>query len=494
MKKTLLILIVLNMLILSACNISDTNIKEKISAPENNKPPILGKWEIKACLNESEEDDLYVGKEGLFHKEAVIIGDDYATEPSFKLKNVNTYDYLLYKYKTSPKNLDIHQDEIQIISILKDNQYFYELIKIDHNKLIVYIEDKFYLMERIIDEVSIDEINRYINIEKSKVRTFETMEEEKLQTGLLLGIKIPTYDEINDISHWEYKTIWINSKDRNITGLYELENLLVPRKNGFWMIDMEREIYQGAIKDKINAVPKFAQDNSSKEDDISIMSHPEEVPRLNTSSLLKNILFVGNDYISIEKIDMKLNQKRTLEVYGLDNINDEKPIKLSDIIGPEGKQIFEEGAENILSLESAILNENNIALDRKNGYWVFKGRVNYKQNEEELYKDFNIKAIPPAEMVSFDEMAIPWNMLKSQIPQATDVYSSPNEEFIVVVTHSNLLIYPISNGEITSIEPLKRIPLPNNASIVMSEWSVGRYPDIWENEVIKNGGKTMEEQ
>src|SRR5690606_5314412 len=127
-------------------------------------------------------------------------------------------------------------------------------------------EDKFYLMERIIDEVSIDEINRYINIEKSKVRTFETMEEEKLQTGLLLGIKIPTYDEINDISHWEYKTICINSKDRNITRIYELENLLLHSKNGIWMIKIERKIYQRAIKEKINVVPKFHQDNSTKED------------------------------------------------------------------------------------------------------------------------------------------------------------------------------------------------------------------------------------
>lgn len=348
-------------------------------------------------------------------------------------------------------------------------------------------------MEKIVDEVSIDEINRYINVEKSMVRSFDTMEEEKLQTGVLLGIKIPTYDEENDVSHWEYKTIWINLQDRSITGLYELEDLLVPRKNGFWMIDMEREMYQGNIRDKINAVPKFTQDKDSEDKNFFMMSQSEDVSKLAFTSILKNILFIGNDYISVEKINMDLNKKRTLEVYALDNIEDEKPIKLSDIIGPEGKQIFEEGAENILSLESATLNESNLALDRKNGYWVFKGRVNYKQNEEELYKDFNIKAIPPVEMVSFDEMAIPWNMLKSQIPQAIDVYSSPNEEFIIVVTHSNLLIYPTSNGEIISTEPLKRIPLPNNASIIMSEWAIGRYPDIWQNEVIKNGGKIIEE-
>ena len=31
-------------------------------------------------------------------------------------------------------------------------------------------------MEKIVDDVSIEEINRYINVEKSMIRTFETIE------------------------------------------------------------------------------------------------------------------------------------------------------------------------------------------------------------------------------------------------------------------------------------------------------------------------------
>lgn len=501
-KQRILILIILSMLLLTSCNINSTDIGEKISAPKNNKPPILGKWEIKSLLKEEDGNpelgnDIYIGQEGLFHKDAVIIAGDYATNPSFKIKKVKTSDYLLYKYKTNPRSLNIDEEELQIITILKDNQYFYELIKINDEKLIVYIDDEFYIAEKIIDEVSIDEINRYIDIEKSMVRTFDTIDEEKLQTGVLLGIKIPTYDEDNDISNWEYRTIWINSQDRNIPEVYEIDDLFVPRKNGFWMINMEREMYRDNIRDRINIVPKFTQEavediEEDEEKGIKTILEGRSSIKRSFPSVLKNILFIGNDYISIEKIDLDLNNKKTLEIYGLDNIEDENPIKLSDIIGPEGKQIFEEGAENILSLESAQLNETNMALDRKNGYWIFKGRVNYKQNEEQLYKDFNIKAIPPVEMVKFDELIIPWNILKSQIPQAIDVYSSPNEEFIIVVTHSNLLIYPVSNGEIISKEAIKKIPLVANSSIIMSEWAVGRYTDIWQNEIIKNGGKIID--
>ena len=37
-----------------------------------------------------------------------------------------------------------------------------------------------------------------------------------------------------------------------------------------------------------------------------------------------------------------------------------------------------------------------------------------------------------------------------------------------------------------------QIELPENSSIVMSEWSIGRYPTIWQNEVIKNNGIELE--
>ena len=50
-------------------------------------------------------------------------------EPIFKIKNVNTWDYLLYQYKTSPDFLNIDKDKIQIVSIMSKDQFFYEFIK-----------------------------------------------------------------------------------------------------------------------------------------------------------------------------------------------------------------------------------------------------------------------------------------------------------------------------------------------------------------------------
>jgi ATP:corrinoid adenosyltransferase len=119
------------------------------------------------------------------------------------------------------------------------------------------------------------------------------------------------------------------------------------------------------------------------------------------------------------------------------------------------------------------------------------GRINYKQNEEELYKDFNLRAIPPKEMVSYDELSIPWDAIRLMIPDVIDVFASPNNEFIVAITSSHMIIYYVENGDIIN-EPVAKIKLPYDSSVIMSEWAVGRYTNLWENEVVENGGTQLD--
>lgn len=509
MKKLILILIMLIPLaILSACTIADSNIQDKITSPNNNTTPIQGKWIIQERIVASEEEELigdnivleqpdaYIGREVLFNKEAMVVIDDYASNPTFKLKNVNTNDYLLYKYKINPSSLNIDSETIQVITASKDNQLFYEFVRYNKDNLLIFIDNSFYRMEKIVDEVSLEEVNRYINIERNMMGTFDTLGARDLDTGILIGMKIPIYDEVNEIPDWEYKTIWIRSENRNIYK-YELDKLLVPRKNGFWIVGVDRKDTTSAISDKIVATPQFSRsglDEAAEEIELAIGRLKVASMNLiaDKSITLKDILFIGNDYISIEKTEADNKNKKTLEIYALDNIEEERPIKLSDIIG-DGDLLFNEGSQNIQSLgESVVLNESNVGLVRKNGYWILKGRVNYRQNEEELHKDFNIKAIPPQSMVSYDELAIPWDTVSTQFPGAVDVFSSPNEEIIIVVTNTELQVYPIDNGDIASLEPISTIEIPNNASIIMSEWALGRYPNIWQTEMIKQDGQIIE--
>lgn len=515
MKKIIMIIILtIILLILTSCTIVEGDISERVALPENNTPPILGKWEIvevlkKAYSNSSNIDpELLVGREGLFHKEGVVIGDDYTIKPSFKIKNVNTSDYFLYKYKTSPLILGVEAETVEVINIFNDNAYFYELIKVDDDTMLINIDESFFKFERIVAEVSKDEIMRYINVEKSVLRTLGAAEEVDIKTGVLLGIKVPSFDEPNQVPAWSYKTIWINSQNKVLTGIYELDKLLMPRKNGFWIIDSERIADNESISDEITAIPQFRIDDKELiVDDTSeffarnsyevlygletkkeMIALNDNIQEARDSSIIKNILFMGNDYISIENIDLDRNFRRTLQVYAIDNLEEKKPIKLTDLIGANGNSIFTDGARSVLSLDSEIIiNEENVGLARRNGYWIMKGRINYKQNEEELFKDFNIKAIPPKEMVSYDEQAIPWDAIRLNIPDLVDVFSSPNNEFIVVVTGSHIVVYYLEDGFIVN-KPVARIKLPYDATVIMSEWAVGRYSNIWENEFISSGG------
>ena len=256
---------------------------------------------------------------------------------------------------------------------------------------------------------------------------------------------------------------------------------------------MKREDIDNSVNDKIRATQKGKFKEGFLDDSASLLITASLNPKAKGlyPSILKNILYIGNDYISTELIDLS-NDKRTLQVYPIDYLNDEKGIKVSDIIGEEGLRVFKEGAQSIVKTNSNILlNEESFGLARRNGYWIMKGRINYQSEGEEFYKDYNIKTIPPKELVNYDELAIPWNVIKSKVPEAIDAYTSPNEDIIIIVTRNNLLIYSINNHEISQKE-LGRIKIDNSETIVMAEWATGRYTMLWEEEFLKNEAEAVE--
>lgn len=498
MKKLLKVFLILSALLtMTACNISETDINERLSAPSNQLPPIEGKWVIKEHIDLDQKpgedgEERFIGREAMFHREAVILASNYTKEPSYKIKNVYTRDYFIYKYKLRSSTLDIENEKVQVITVLDDNQYFAEFVKVSEEDLLVYLNNSFYRMEKVSEQVSLNEINRYIEIEKAVVREFDSYEDENLETGALLGIKIPSYDNKNQLPMWEYETIWFRSKGGTFLDAYKMKDLLVPRKDGFWLIQVDREEKDRIIKDEINAIPQYGKKTVDK-----LELDPSRFKNYRDSKLpkvLKNILFVGNNYISVENIDASKDNRKSLAVYPIDNIKREKSVKLSDFIGENGEDIYLEGVQSVISPEEELEgNEKNIGLSRKNGYWMFKGRINYNQNNKELYKDFSISAIPPKDLVNYNELVLPWEAVKRKIPEAIDVYSSPNEDFIVVVTHGDLQIFEIANGQILDSKPVKTIDLPKNASIIMAEWATGRYANLWEEEVVRQDGEVIEE-
>lgn len=500
-RNIFLFLIISIILIVSGCTVIEGEVKDRIISPENSNIPISGKWEASYIFNEEfipiddEEKiqelnmDVY-NLEAYFHREGVAVGERFTEEPSFRIKNVLAYNYLSNNFRFTPDDLEIENERLEVITVLNDGTYLLDFVRLEEEMILARYDDVFYIFERVHEEVSGDEIARYIQVQKDVMKTLGPDEEEDLQTGFLLGLKIPAYDQTSNNADWDYKTIWINTTNGNVNSVYELDKLILPRKNGFWEIIKERNFKESMVRDTISATPLFLveEDNKATINKSSIDDLVEILDTNQIKSELKNILFVGNDYISLEKIDLLDNEKKILQIYSLDNIRGEIPIKLSDLVGEDGRDLFIEGARNEMSLDDKkIPNEENIGLFRMDGHWSLKGRINYFQSGEELHGDFNIRAIPPSNMVSYDDQIEPFNMVNLVSPGLVDYFTSPNGEFIVALTSTQVTVYPIKNGEIVNTRNV-RFSIPDNASVIMSEWARGRYTESWEQEVIDNGG------
>ncbi|MCG4584618.1 hypothetical protein L0P56_03845, partial [Anaerosalibacter bizertensis] len=123
---------------------------------------------------------------------------------------------------------------------------------------------------------------------------------------------------------------------------------------------------------------------------------------------------------------------------------------------------------------------------------IMKGRINVLEEDRDLYKDFNIKIIPPKELVMYDELSVSWNEVKHRVPEALDVFTSPNEDIALILTHNNILIYTIDQGKLSK-EYIRKIKLNDSEAVVMAEWATGKYIYTWEEEFLKNMASVVEE-
>lgn len=489
-----LILIILLVFIMTGCDISTFEISENISAPKNMNLPITGEWIIEdyklSPISSMDEDDIkgYIGDRVIFHEKLVSVGKNYFLNPSFKVKNVDAEDYLIYHYKTSPEALNIQSEKIQIVSISDKEQFFNDFIKVSDDLLIVNIDGVFFYLTKESQMVQKDNVDLSSLPHEIAIVEDSSMSKEDINTGILLGLKSFELNGEGNVDTWNYRTIYIRSYNKNVVSVKETDGLLLPRRSGFWKIQVERENKDGKINDNIVAYQLDKKPTVQTEEEVNSLAYngKEDKQEQNT---IKNVLFVSNDYISIENIHYRNKGQRYLEFYPIDNIGKGTPIKISDIMGEAGKEALIRGFNKEMAKDESYKNltldispkENSFGMFRRNGMWIFKGRVNYMENGNYLYKDFNIDILPIKELISYDELLIPWKVIKAKVPEALDAFTSPNEDIAVVLTYGNLLIFRINNGSISD-KPIERIKLNSGEKVVMAEWALGKYSLLWEEQ------------
>jgi hypothetical protein len=505
MKKILSLFILVIILInLTACTDIDLSTATRITPPKVGIP-IYGNWKVVkyafSAMSKMTEEDAkeWIGQKAYFQEQKVVLPDDKCEKPEFKIKSVDTKTYLYNNYKSFMESLGINQNEIKVITITSNNNYFRDIIKIDDNMIVLIKEGVFFFLSKQAneDKISIHDTKNKKNLSSGKTQPHI----RKYQSGLLLGLKyyktvdykLPYINGKNPILEPVYRTLWI-SYDGSIQKVPELPFLLVPRRTGFWKLDTKREITNNYGVDFLLAGPI---EKERKQEDTKVRNIE------NTEFHdLKSINFVGNDYVCYER-DSESGVKgstqsfidHSLEVVPLDTIytGSEIPIVASKILGEKGIEALNSGAKSYLRAiseeDKRLLKDTpsptNFGVFRKNGKWLMRGRLNYLSvSEKNEYANFNVPIVTPENLVNYDSLFPSWEVIKQKVPSAVDGYTSPNKDIAVVLTNSKLLVYAIKDNILVNT-PLSEIELKNSEVVVMSQWALDDYVKIWSEEVKK---------
>lgn len=502
----LLVMGVLIIFLLPGCSSDTPDNAERIGLPLNSATPVDGTWQLKSCLQNEEAEvlaqtgDPMIGEKIGFSKDVLAFAGDYYRNISYKIKRVNVEEYFLHKNAGIPEKLANEDSEIFVVTVYSEEQFLFELIKSSRGELIAALDDQLYCMEKVSEEfIDLNSVEESTVVQNGNHDTNGL--NRILQSGLLLGIRTPetTVDGLGDYS---YKTYWISSIDRSLRPILYTSDIYLPRMDGFWKLRVDKTLGTAGLEDSLVAskVSNKALNKISKdrlEQGFTLFENTSK--RVETSNR-KAIVYVGNDYVCIENTALEKIEDiadssivKTLRILPVDNLAYIDGIKISDLAGDNGRMAMESAISDLLKVSGnkdfvSVNEENqekNFALYRKTGHWFFKGRINLNQQEQLPYMDFSLNLIPPANMVAYDVLQVPWKDVKDKLPQAIDIYTSPNKDLAVVLTRSEILLYTINNRKLSN-EPLAKIPMKEGSSAVMAEWGMGDYVNSWERSFIRN--------
>ena len=478
------------MLLLTGCQgIPQLNSGQIIVSPENGTIPIRGTWKFYDFVRISEiqeEEDNIKDSEKLLDSIAVfsdtwaMVADESCADAKYQIRKVKTRDYMLFHHNVDMEDLNINNEMIDIIAIISNGSLFYDIAMLDKDTALIYMDDCFYWLKKISDETD----NYYAGGQRNSHNKDETAEKQDnlLRTGVLIGLRstVPSTSEQDIFSERSsYRTIWVSSHNKNIQSTLEAPDLFIPRRSGFWTLSVKTRKIKDYLQDNIvldSIVPRGPV----------LGKELDEQSTLIKGNIKKDILFVSDDYISIEYFwTMGSVTERNYRVLPLDDANSLSGVLVSDIAREDMKDIFITSAQAHLVSHGikasqdlkdiAMVSEDNFTLERRNGNWTLKGRLDLGDR----YEEFPIGLSPVGKFVNYDELHVTWDSIKERVPMALDAYTSPNKDLLIVITGNFLMIYTLENGEISE-KPIKKIDIKKGESVIMVEWATGDYVARWE--------------
>lgn len=505
--KTLskILIVIFSLFVLSGCSAGNTDTADRIARPENREAPLQGTWKIeksysvKSGQTGPEPASIWVGTEVGFNGAVMVFGDKYWSSTDYKVKSVNTGEYFLHKYADAMASFDIDDREVLVVTASSKDKFLYEFIRAAGDRYIVKIEDEYYSMVKTSDEFgglpAATAARNSADLSDTSVGT-----DKALQSGLLLGFRMPAPAGGSNSGQtgggYKYVTYWIASVDNGIRPVLSADNVFLPRKDGFWRLEVDKSLGSEGIEDVLTA----SMVSVSKPKKYSNAIGPGNLSKRIETKLERSILYVGNDYVCVENTIHNPGKdgsgdylEKVLRTLPVDNLKNTEGIRFSDLTGENGIMAMEGAVADVLGspFSNAIKSgadkyqEENFALFRKTGHWFFKGRVSLGKDDPLSYVDFNINLIPPPDMVAYDMLHVPWTTVKDAVPQAIDAYTSPNNDIAVIITRTEIQLYAIEAGAL-SVKPLAKYAIADGSSVIMAEWATGDYVQNWQDAFIKN--------
>lgn len=461
--------------------------------PKNNLLSIKGSWKVDSVeivdenLNIASVDNDITDSEINISDSAIEIKDVKYDRPKYKLKVVDKNYMLSYEDGLKVSSFINNDDKIDVISIInKNNTLIGEFIIKEKDRGFLFYRGMILELSRISENV---EDKDYPLENKNNYSDESAANDYNSEVGVMLGLKVPRKkNEDGGYTKEKYRTLWISFKDGELQPIMEKENIIFPRMTGIWALKSNTANYNGNEIEYFNVSPidgKEVEVNSEIKD----------------KNVYKNIKFVGNNYIAIEKYEGNDFQNKfpIYQVIPIDNINAENGIIIEEIYSKDASEKYKIAYENELSKLSAEskakLNTNidysNFSIERKEGKWKLVGKISpVDLNSNGL--DYAIGLNPNKKLLNYDALTVPWKVLKGELPLIRDAYIAPTERIAIIVFEDNIAVYEVENRRLKG-SPLVNIKLNGEEEVIMAEWSSQGYVKSWSN-VFSDGRNVMEEE
>lgn len=488
-----LLLGLLVMFLFSGCSFGVDDVKPSVMKPHAAGISIEGTYVFEDVINLEEgrfvDETNFRDFTAEFSLEGARVGLEKVERPGYISKLVNTFDYFLEQYRVNPSRLQLIEENMEVIRISTTERAFYEVFRLDDEHIAVVKGTNFIKLSKAQEadmaafkmEGAVEEFTPVPEVAMAGDSLFEP------RAGVLLGLRGARDEESQEQS---YRTLWITN-DGEVQEVYEVDDILFPRKE-FWKLEVVRDLVEEVERERLHIYAITGTPSNVKEN----MDY-------NYPGAYMEVEFVGNNYVSLVSTDAEdpenENMPRAMTV-SVDNFNNYRAVNINEMDPKEGVTAFINSANQVIEREedlnkASVSRENlftSFILKRHHGYWMMEARlVALNAEEEESVYKVPIALKPVRDLVTYDDLTVPWVSVKNRVPQAIDAFNAPGNSFLLVRTPKYLMMYNIIGVNEIAEEPLQVIEIKEEEDIIMAEWARGEFVRRWTDVVSKEGRKII---